>query len=98
MQRKNKILEINNNGRVSKEHRHLIKTNEVRLVHSPSPSPVRETSDYGYSIHENAEILDPNDIVLKQKWLDHSPRMSKLREHRQKRLINKLEVNKLINL
>lgn len=31
------------------------------------------------------------DAVLRLKWLDNSPRMSRLREHRQKRLHNKLE-------
>ena len=34
------------------------------------------------------------EIGLKQKWLDNIPRMSKLREHRQKRLLNRLEVRK----
>jgi hypothetical protein len=33
------------------------------------------------------------EFILKNKWLDNSPRMSRLREHRQRRLMNKLEVN-----
>jgi len=31
------------------------------------------------------------EFILKNKWLDNSPRMSRLREHRQRRLMNKLE-------
>lgn len=36
---------------------------------------------------------DPMDqeTVLRLKWTDNSPRMSRLRDHRQKRLVNKLE-------
>lgn len=95
MHRKNKNFEINNNNsnnnRRSAEQRHIIKLNEARLAHSPSHSPVRDNSEYGYSIHDSNDLFDPTDIVLKQKWLDNSPRMSKLRDHRQKRLLNKLE-------
>lgn len=36
------------------------------------------------------DYYDP-DASLRLKWMDNSPRMSRLREHRQKRLINRLE-------
>lgn len=39
---------------------------------------------------------DP-DFILRNKWLDNSPRMSKLRDHRQRRLMSKLEVNNFLN-
>ncbi len=41
---------------------------------------------------DDYEPVDSEDL-LRLKWLDNSPRMSRLRDHRQKRLINKLEVN-----
>ncbi|RNA39436.1 hypothetical protein BpHYR1_039328 [Brachionus plicatilis] len=58
----------------------------VRSIQS-SQSPVRDEptlNDYFY------DFYDP-DQALKSKWLDNSPRMSRMRENRQKRLINKLE-------
>lgn len=39
---------------------------------------------------DDYEPVDSEDL-LRLKWLDNSPRMSRLRDHRQKRLINKLE-------
>lgn len=60
---------------------------QVRSTQS-SQSPVRDdpnSSDYFY------DFYDP-DQSLRTKWLDNSPRMSRIRENRQKRLINKLEV------
>lgn len=41
---------------------------------------------------DDYEPVDSEDL-LRLKWLDNSPRMSRLRDHRQKRLINKLEVS-----
>jgi hypothetical protein len=60
-----------------------------------SRSPLREIRDdvnyYGIGAVNNYEPTE-SEIGLKLKWLDNSPRMSRLRDHRQKRLINKLEV------
>lgn len=95
MQRKNKNSENNHNSRRSLEQRNA-KLNESHIIHSLSPSPTRDNLEYGYSIHDSADLLDPSEIGLKQKWLDNSPRMSKLREHRQKRLLNRLEVRKKV--
>lgn len=36
------------------------------------------------------------DEILKLKWIDNSPRMTRLRDHRNKRLLNRLEVFLLI--
>jgi hypothetical protein len=49
--------------------------------------PEHFTSNY----IDDYEPVDSEDL-LRLKWLDNSPRMSRLRDHRQKRLINKLEV------
>lgn len=57
-----------------------------RSNHS-SQSPVRDES------YLNDELCD-QDVTLRLKWMDNSPRMSRIRENRQKRLINKLEVDK----
>ena len=93
MQRKNKNPDNTHSSRRSLEQR-SIKLNDIRLNHSSSPSPIRDNLEYGSNIHDSADLIDPAEIVLKHKWLDNSPRMSKLREHRQKRLINRLEVKK----
>lgn len=53
------------------------------IFDNSSLSPVRGGEEY--------DVANPESI-LKTKWLDNSPRMSRLREHRQRRLINKLEV------
>ena len=50
-----------------------------------------------YELEENLERYDydsaknPEDF-LRYKWLDNTPRMSRIRDHRNKRLINRLEV------
>lgn len=51
-------------------------------VYDTSLSPVRGGDEFDPANPEN---------ILRSKWLDNSPRMSRLREHRQRRLINKLE-------
>ena len=48
--------------------------------------------DYYCKDNNFFEFYDP-DASLRHKWMDNSPRMSRLREHRQKRLINRLEVS-----
>ena len=61
-----------------------------------SQSPARSSSvayNNSYPIRDESfyDFYDP-DAFLRLKWLDNSPRMSRLRDHRQKRLINRLEV------
>lgn len=54
-----------------------------------SQSPIRDDpTSHDYF----CDFYDP-DQSLRSKWLDNSPRMSRIRENRQKRLINKLEVS-----
>lgn len=54
-------------------------------VFDDSLSPVR-----GEEVPPPPAPANP-EFILKNKWLDNSPRMSRLREHRQRRLMNKLE-------
>jgi hypothetical protein len=63
---------------------------------SPSLSPARDFHSAKNKI-ENFDDFDydyrPNpDEMLKMKWMDYTPRMSRLREQRTKRLLNRLEV------
>lgn len=54
----------------------------------------RETSTSRFLAAYDPSKYDPlteTENLLRLKWLDNSPRMSRLREHRQKRLMNKLE-------
>ena len=73
-------------------HNHHVKIERCNedYADQSSQSPIRES-------REPSHFLDyePNeaDVILKLKWMDNSPRMSRLREHRQKRLMNRLEVN-----
>jgi hypothetical protein len=84
--------------------------NLVRSHLSVSPSPVREQAPrkndnkkiIEYEL-DDKEFLDryeydnprnPDDM-LRLKWIDNGPRMSRIREHRNKRLINRLEVKSL---
>lgn len=68
------------------------------LTDETSVSPLRATGG-GSGVDDLAghagahfyDYYDP-DASLRLKWMDNSPRMSRLREHRQKRLINRLEV------
>jgi hypothetical protein len=53
-----------------------------------SQSPSREFRE---EFLDEYELFEP-DNILRMKWLDNSPRMSRLRDHREKRLINRLEV------
>ena len=64
-------------------------------VDAASQSPVRdelfvERQRYP-PMPDDYEPADP-EVILRLKWMDNSARMQRLREHRQKRLINKLEV------
>jgi len=63
----------------------LDETKSIRSNQS-SQSPIRDDR----YLNDYYEYYDP-DQVLKIKWLDNSPRMSRMRENRQKRLVNKLE-------
>lgn len=63
---------------------------EPRTNQSSSQSPVRDEQYLAYE-----QLYDP-DMNLRLKWMDYSPRMSRIRENRQKRLINKLEVKYFI--
>jgi hypothetical protein len=65
---------------------------------SPSLSPSRYDANLAKNKNENIDEFDfdyrPNpDEMLKMKWMDYTPRMSRLREQRTKRLMNRLEVD-----
>jgi hypothetical protein len=49
--------------------------------------------DKDISLYSNYYTESPleSEVLLRLKWMDNSPRMSRLRDHRQKRLTNKLE-------
>lgn len=66
-----------------------------------SPSPISQEDYYYLSLGTlNAPLSPPaayydyydTEEQLRLKWMDNSPRMSRLRENRRRRLINKLEV------
>jgi hypothetical protein len=87
-------------GKLFHEKFHLNHQNQ-----SESNSPIRgggmvlnadrlnsSEDEYGLNLVDSYEFNDPQ-TILRLKWLDNSPRMSRLREHRQKRLESRLEVN-----
>jgi hypothetical protein len=80
----------NNTSRHQKQQQHVHYHNPERSTPSHRYLPVN---------HEPAPIVgsfyEPLDqeTFLRMKWVDNSPRMSRLRDHRTKRQINKLEVN-----
>ena len=78
---------------------HINQNNHNHHYHnlSEANSPVRISNGERSSFADDDYLTDSFDFnepeaILRLKWLDNSPRMSRLREHRQKRLVNKLEV------
>ena len=65
-------------------------TNSVLPLALSPTRDERETSTSRFLA--SYDPLTETENLLRLKWLDNSPRMSRLREHRQKRLMNKLEV------
>ncbi len=65
----------------------------MQRSHSEHESTLEK--DPGHFLSNYIDDYEPADSedLLRLKWLDNSPRMSRLRDHRQKRLMNKLEVS-----
>ena len=85
---------FNHNQNNNHHHHNYHHSHHHHHHESASESPVREETiaPSRYSqMPEDYEIRDA-EAVLRSKWMDNSARMQRLREHRQKRLINKLEV------
>ncbi len=74
--------------RLAEEFLDELKANDYQPRSTYHPEP--ETT-----YQEDRDFIDnypDTDATLRAKWMDNSPRMSRLREHRQKRMISRLEV------
>jgi hypothetical protein len=92
-QHQNHLHQNNHNHHNHHNHHNISEANSpIRISNGERSSYVDD--DY---LNESFDFTEP-DAVLRLKWLDHSPRMSRLREHRQKRLSNKLEVMNFFSL
>lgn len=66
---------------------------------TPRRSQIKEKKIVDYELESNFEQSDFDNAksaedFLKYKWMDNTPRMNRIRDHRNKRLMNKLEVFK----
>lgn len=83
-------------------HDKFINTSQLQhphnILHSESSSsPIRGNDRLTVDVEDELGVdlssydVNAPEAILRLKWLDNSPRMSRLREHRHKRLQNKLE-------
>lgn len=100
----NTLAHSRNNKKISDDEFYMLDRpyyNTVDLAVLPrlaSPAHIDEDVVYLPDKHINgitpagyADLID-TEALLRLKWMDNSPRMSRLRETRRRRLVNKLEV------